>query len=69
MCITFRVPSGSLKKVLKVINCCVILHNLLLSWREEGSEEFEEQDIGENDQYNDHLLKTITEDMCKDERR
>ena len=60
---------ASLKKILKVIDCCVILHNLLLSWRDEGPEEFVEQDIGDDDYYDDHLSTPITEDMRKDERR
>ena len=59
--------SRSLKRILKYIDCCVIMHNLLLSWKDESPEEFCEQEEG--DLYDDHLSTPITDDMHKDECR
>ena len=56
----------SIKKVLKVIDCCVILHNRLLSWKDEVPEEFVEEE--DKDHYDNHLSTPITDDMRKDER-
>ena len=56
----------TLHKILKVIDCCVILQNLLLEMKDETPKEWI---TDENDLADDALAAPITEEMVKDERR
>ena len=57
----------SIKKILKYIDCCVVLHNLFLLWNDESKWMVEEDH--EEDPFDDHLSDPITEVHGKDERR
>ena len=61
----------SLKKILKYIECCVILHNLLLRWNDESPEVWQEDDGGVTDveYFDDQLSQPIVPGMAQDESR
>ena len=57
----------SLTKILKYIDCCVVLHNLLLNWNDESPEEWLDDPTA--DPFDDAISEPINEGMPKDERR
>lgn len=58
----------SVKKILKYIDCCVILHNLLIKWKDEPPEEyFDNEEI--DDDFDDMLSATLQLNASNDERR
>ena len=61
---------SSIRRILKYIDCCVILHNMLLKWKDEAPEIWEEDipDV-EEETFDNTMSLPITEDMAKDERR
>ena len=55
----------SVKKILKYIDCCIILHNLLIDMKDEPPEEVYEDD----EHFDPWLNEAIPADSRADERR